>query len=97
MDRVCSSRCGILVNRVHTTFMDCCPSDIVYVFYTSNLSLISKLSAGADVCQSQVTSELSGGMCNTPFGCACLESLEVWLSGGGVVLAVWSNSLDGTS
>ena len=67
MDRVCSSRCGILVNRVHTTFMDCCPSDIVYVFYTSNLSLISKLSAGADVCQSQVTSELSGGMCNTPF------------------------------
>ena len=62
MDRVCSSRCGILVNRVHTTFMDCCPSDVVYVFYTSNLSLISKLSAGADVCQSQVTSELNGGM-----------------------------------
>ena len=96
MDRVCSSRCGILVNRVHTTFMDCSPSDIVYVFYTLNLSLISKLSAGADVCQSQVTSELSGGMCNT-LGCACLESPEVWPSGGGVVLAVWSNPLDGTS
>ena len=73
------------MNRVHTTFMDCCPSDIVYVFYTSNLSLISKLSAGADVCQSQVTSELSGGMCNTPLDA---HAWKVWRCG--YLVEAWS-------
>ena len=79
MNRACSSRYGILGNRVHTTFMDCCPSDIVYVFYTLNLSPISKLlSAGADVCQSRVTSELSGGMCNTWMCVRMLGGVAVW-------------------